>query len=76
MAWEYSEKTKQLFMDAVHGKPGTHLGEIEDPDGVGETEIRECLGGAPTSPPIVQAVDRGHLEIVRLLLKAGKKSLI
>jgi NifU-like protein len=36
MAWEYSEKTKQLFMDAVHGKPGTHLGEIEDPDGVGE----------------------------------------
>ena len=22
MAWEYSEKTKQLFMDAVHGKPG------------------------------------------------------
>jgi NifU-like protein len=36
MAWEYSEKTKQLFMDAVHGKPGTHLGEIEHPDGFGE----------------------------------------
>jgi len=36
MAWEYSEKTKQLFMDAVHGKPGTHLGEVENPDGVGE----------------------------------------
>lgn len=36
MAWEYSEKTKQLFMDAVHGKPGTHLGEIENPDGFGE----------------------------------------
>ena len=36
MAWEYSEKTKQLFMDAVHGKPGTHLGEIESPDGFGE----------------------------------------
>ena len=36
MAWEYSEKTKQLFMDAVHGKPGTHLGEIENPDGLGE----------------------------------------
>ncbi|MDO4550060.1 MAG: iron-sulfur cluster assembly scaffold protein [Planctomycetia bacterium] len=35
MAWEYSEKTKQLFMDAIHGKPGTHLGEIENPDGVG-----------------------------------------
>lgn len=36
MAWQYSEKTKQLFMDAVHGRPGTHLGEIESPDGFGE----------------------------------------
>jgi NifU-like protein len=36
MGWEYSEKTKQLFMNAVQGKPGTHLGEIENPDGVGE----------------------------------------
>mgnify|MGYP001287890403 FL=1 len=36
MAWEYSEKTVQLFMDAVHGKPGTHMGEIENPDGLGE----------------------------------------
>ena len=36
MAWEYSEKTKQLFMAAVHGEPGTHLGEIEDADGFGE----------------------------------------
>ena len=36
MAWDYSEKTKQLFLDAIHGKPGTHLGEIEDPDGFGE----------------------------------------
>ena len=36
MAWQYSEKTKELFMAAVHGEPGTHLGEIEDPDGFGE----------------------------------------
>lgn len=36
MAWEYSQKTVQLFMDAVHGKPGTHMGEIENPDGLGE----------------------------------------
>jgi len=36
MAWEYSNKTKQLFMDAVHGKPGTHLGEVDCPDGFGE----------------------------------------
>jgi NifU-like protein len=42
MGWEYSEKTKQLFMDAVHGKPGTHLGEIESPDGVGEHGSLAC----------------------------------
>ena len=42
MAWEYSEKTKQLFMDAVHGKPGTHLGEIENADGVGEHGSISC----------------------------------
>lgn len=42
MAWQYSEKTKQLFMDAVQGKPGTHLGEIEDPDGIGEHGSLAC----------------------------------
>ena len=42
MAWEYSAKTKQLFMDAVSGKPGTHLGEIENPDGVGEHGSIAC----------------------------------
>ncbi len=42
MAWQYSEKTKQLFMDAVHGKPGTHMGEIEDPDGLGEHGSIAC----------------------------------
>jgi NifU-like protein len=42
MGWEYSEKTKQLFMDAVHGKPGTHLGEIENPDGMGEHGSIAC----------------------------------
>jgi NifU-like protein len=42
MAWQYSEKTTQLFMDAVHGKPGTHLGEIEDPDGCGEHGSIAC----------------------------------
>ena len=36
MPWNYSEKTKQLFLDAVQGKPGTHLGEVKDADGVGE----------------------------------------
>jgi NifU-like protein len=42
MGWNYSDKTKQLFMDAVHGKPGTHLGEIDDPDGVGEHGSISC----------------------------------
>lgn len=42
MAWEYSEKTKQLFMDAVHGKPGTHLGEVANPDGLGEHGSIAC----------------------------------
>jgi NifU-like protein len=42
MAWQYSEKTKQLFMDAVHGKPGTHLGEIDNPDGLGEHGSIAC----------------------------------
>ncbi len=42
MPWEYSEKTKELFMDAIHGKPGTHLGEIEEPDGMGEHGSIAC----------------------------------
>ena len=42
MAWEYSEKTKKLFMDAVHGQPGTHIGEIENPDGFGEHGSIAC----------------------------------
>ena len=42
MGWDYSEKTKQLFLDAVHGKPGTHLGEIKDADGVGEHGSIAC----------------------------------
>ena len=42
MAWDYSEKTKQIFMDAVLGKPGTHLGEIENPDGFGEHGSIAC----------------------------------
>jgi len=42
MAWEYSEKTTQLFMDAVQGKPGTHLGELVNPDGFGEHGSIAC----------------------------------
>ena len=35
MAWNYSEKTKKLFLDAVNNKENTHIGEIENPDGEG-----------------------------------------
>jgi NifU-like protein len=42
MAWDYTEKTTQLFMDAVQGKPGTHLGEIQNPDGFGEHGSIAC----------------------------------
>lgn len=42
MAWDYSERTKQLFMDAIHGKPGTHLGEVANPDGLGEHGSIAC----------------------------------
>ncbi len=42
MTWNYSPKTTELFMNAVQGKPGTHLGEIEDPDGIGEHGSIAC----------------------------------
>jgi NifU-like protein len=42
MTWNYSKKTMQLFMDAVHGKPGTHMGEIENADGFGEHGSIAC----------------------------------
>ncbi len=42
MAWNYSEKTKQLFLDAVQGKPSSHLGEISEPDGIGEHGSIAC----------------------------------
>lgn len=35
MAWEYSEKTKQLFLDALSKSNNTHIGEIKYPDGEG-----------------------------------------
>jgi NifU-like protein len=42
MTWNYSKKTTDLFMAAVQGKPGTHLGEIEDADGFGEHGSITC----------------------------------
>ncbi|MCU0234504.1 MAG: iron-sulfur cluster assembly scaffold protein [Thermoanaerobaculales bacterium] len=42
MTWNYSKKTTELFMAAVQGRPGTHLGEIEDADGFGEHGSISC----------------------------------
>ena len=42
MGWDYSEKTKQIFIDAIERKPGTHIGEIENPDGLGEHGSIAC----------------------------------
>ncbi len=42
MTWNYSEKTTKLFMDAVQGRPGTHMGEIANPDGLGEHGSIAC----------------------------------
>ena len=42
MTWNYSDKTTELFMNAVQGKPGTHMGEIENADGFGEHGSIAC----------------------------------
>jgi NifU-like protein len=42
MTWNYSQKTTELFMNAVQGGPGSHMGEIEDPDGLGEHGSIAC----------------------------------
>jgi NifU-like protein len=36
MPWDYSDKVLELFMAAVKGEAGTHMGELENPDGFGE----------------------------------------
>jgi NifU-like protein len=35
MAWDYSEKVKKLFFDAINKKASSHIGEIDNPDGEG-----------------------------------------
>ena len=42
MSWEYSQKTMELFTAALQGKPGTHIGEIVEPDGRGEHGSIAC----------------------------------
>jgi NifU-like protein len=54
MAWEYSKKTMELFTAAVHGKPGTHLGEMDEPDGLGEHGSIACGDALRFSFKVVQ----------------------
>lgn len=42
MPWDYSEKVKKLFRDALAGAPGTHMGEIANPDGIGSHGSIAC----------------------------------
>ena len=42
MTWNYSQKTTELFMNAVRGGPGSHMGEIANPDGLGEHGSIAC----------------------------------
>lgn len=42
MPWDYSEKTRQLFIDCITRQPGTHMGEIKDPDGFGRHGSIAC----------------------------------
>ena len=42
MPWDYSEKTLQLFRDAMNQAPGTHMGRIPEPDGFGQHGSISC----------------------------------
>jgi NifU-like protein len=42
MAWEYSEKVKDLFMKAITNKDESHFGTIDNPDGTGSYGSIAC----------------------------------
>ncbi|OFZ46547.1 MAG: hypothetical protein A2381_02460 [Bdellovibrionales bacterium RIFOXYB1_FULL_37_110] len=42
MAWEYSDKVKDLFMKAITNKEQSHFGTIENPDGTGSYGSIAC----------------------------------
>lgn len=42
MAWDYSNKTMQLFRDAIANKAGTHFGRVQNPDGEGRHGSLSC----------------------------------
>ena len=42
MAWNYSKKTEELFLEVIRGAPGTHMGEVRDADAFGECGSIAC----------------------------------
>lgn len=42
MPWDYSQKTLDLFRAAMAAQAGTHLGRIEEPDGIGNHGSISC----------------------------------
>jgi NifU-like protein len=64
MPWEYSEKVLQLFIDAVQGKAGTHMGEIKDPDGFGEHGSIVCGDALRFSFRVVRNASDPTLDII------------
>lgn len=42
MAWDYSDKVLKLFRDAMTSREGTHMGSIENPDGIGSHGSLSC----------------------------------
>ncbi len=42
MAWEYSDKLKQLFLNALYSNEDSYFGELENPDAVGKHGSIAC----------------------------------
>jgi NifU-like protein len=40
--WDYSDKVRKLFLDAIRGEEGSHLGELADADGRGQHGSIAC----------------------------------
>lgn len=64
MPWEYTDKVLKLFLDAVHGRPGTHMGEIPEPDGYGEHGSIVCGDALRFSFRVRRHPDNPRLDII------------
>ena len=64
MPWDYSDKVLKLFMAAVKGEAGTHMGDLENPDGFGEH-------GSIVCGDTLQTKDLGYCLIMLFLRKSA-----